>query len=68
MSQDKPTIVTPENLKWKAEYEGLAYAVQHYYGRNISCPYDPELERLWKAAYDAIEALDKRLDTVELDV
>lgn len=54
---EKPDLVKPGLLAYSIEEEGLDYAVRDYYGRNIICPEDPELEALWKAAYDAMEAL-----------
>lgn len=54
----KPAQVTPHDLVARIENEGLGYAVQHYYGRNIECVADPTFEALWKAAYDAIVALE----------
>jgi len=55
----KPSKVTPHDLAYRIEEEGLSYAVQHYYGREVECEADPAFEALWKAAYDAIVALDK---------
>lgn len=54
----KPTVLTPQDMVYRVEYEGVGYAVQHYYGRDVSCPEDPELEAAWKAAYDALTKLD----------
>lgn len=62
---DKPTKVTPQDLVSRIEIEGLSYAVQHYYGRNIECAEDPTFEVLWKAAFDAIEALEKHARNYE---
>lgn len=63
--EQKPTLVTAEDLARRIEVEGLSYAVVHYYGRNIKCTDDPKFETLWKAAYDAIEALEAHVLTIE---
>lgn len=58
----KPAKVTPADLVSRIENEGIAYAVQHYYGRDIECAADPVFEALWKAAFDAIVALEKHAE------
>lgn len=52
-----PTVVTPDDLLGRLECEGIAYAIQHYYGKNIKCPQDEKFEKLWKETYDALEKL-----------
>ncbi len=63
--EQKPILVTAEQLVGKIDNEGLSYAVVHYYGRNIKCTDDPKFETLWKTAYDAIEALEVHVLTIE---
>lgn len=62
---EKPTRVTAEQLAARIDNEGLSYAVTSYYGRNIQCTDDPVMDALWKAAYDAIDALEKHASTIE---
>lgn len=64
MGKEKPILLTAEDLVKRIENEGLSYAVTSYYGRNIKCTDDPEMERLWKAAFDAIDALEKHVLTI----
>lgn len=52
-----PAIVTRQDLINIIYQEGIGYAVQHYYGKNIECPEDRVLEQLWKDTYDALEKL-----------
>jgi len=52
------TEVTAERLIRRIDNEGLSYAVTSYYGRDILCTDDPKLDALWKAAFDAIDALE----------
>ena len=58
----KPTVLTPEDMVYQINEEGIGYAIQHYYGRNISCPEDPEFEAAWKAAYDAMAKVSEFVD------
>lgn len=57
----KPAVLTPQDMANRVEYEGIGYAVQQYYGLDVSCPEDPELEAAWKAAYDALTKLETLL-------
>lgn len=52
-----PTVVTPNDLLSRLETEGIAYAILHYYGKNIKCPQDEEFEELWKETYNVLEKL-----------
>lgn len=65
MSKERePANVTAENLVRCIDNEGLGYAVASYYGRDILCVDDPKLEELWKQAFDAIYALEVRVDDI----
>ncbi len=55
----KPAKVTAADLAYRIEDEGIGYAVLHYYGREIECDGDPVFEALWKAAFDAMKALEE---------
>jgi len=55
------TPLTAEQLVRRIDNEGLSYAVTSYYGRDIQCTDDEKLDALWKAAYDAIDALEQHV-------
>lgn len=57
MSEEKLTV---EEVTERVETEGLGYAVQHYLGRDVNSE-DKKLNKLWKQAYDALEALQDYL-------
>ena len=56
---------THEDFAMKVlEYEGLGYAVLHYFGRDISGDVDDyELAVLWGQAYDALSRIETKLVT-----
>ena len=63
--QEKPVELTAKRLAACIENEGLHYAVNDYYGRNIKCIDDPKMEELWKSAYDAMSALERHALSIE---
>lgn len=64
-NEEKPTLLTADELVRRIDNEGLAYAVTCYYGKNIVCTDDPQMERLWKSAYDSIDALERYVAKIQ---
>jgi len=62
--ENKSKKLTSYQIKAAVDIEGLAYAVTDYYGKDIICTDDAELEIKWKAAYTAFEDLKNHLETI----
>lgn len=53
-------LISPEDLAYRLENEGIAYAILNYYGKVKST--DKKAEELWNNAYDALSNLEKYLE------
>lgn len=58
-------LLSDDDVAAVVEAEGLGYAVQHYMSADRIA--NPKLRGLWKRAADALDAIDKILETDDAD-